>query len=238
MEDKLAFLEEPQTEAPIAEPVQPEPVAEEPKAEPSRDEHGRFAPKAEPEAPKAEQPMVPLAALHETRDKLRDMEAKLSAMEKPQEAPQMPDVFEDPQGFAAYQQQMLQQALYQQRLDMSHRFAMQQHGKESVEAAMKWGEQRCASDPAFNQMVMSNPDPVGFAIEQYQRDQIASQVSMDDYKQFQAWKAAQAAAAQPQPTAAAPVPPAPVSIASIPSSGGVTHVPTGPGQAFDSVFNR
>lgn len=232
--ENLPFLEGNEPEEAVIEDIQPEatPVEDQPQSEaPVRDEHGRFAPKDKPE-----QPMVPLAALHETRDRLRDLEARLAQQEQQPEPQPIPDVFEDQQGFTTAIQSQIQQALYTERLNMSQRFAEQKFGADEVTAALEWGRNRCASDPGFNASVMGNPDPVGYAVEQYRRDQIASQVSLDEYEQFKAWKSAQETVQQPQAPQPAPTPPR--SINSLPSSGGAAHVPIGPGQAFDTLFTR
>lgn len=237
--DNLAFLDNedtpvvPDAVEPVAE-TPTEPVAEQPEAkpEPARDENGRFKPKAE--EPKPEPVMVPLQALHETRDEVKALRAKLEQLQQPQEQPKSPDIFEDPEGYQAHLSSQFEQKLYQQTLAISQRFAEQQHGKEAVDQALAWGVERCNADPHFNAQVKSSPDPVGFAIEQYRRDQIASQVDLSEFQKFQAWQAAQAAT---QPAPVAETPPPPRSLASLPSSGGAAHVPTGPGQAFDTLFN-
>lgn len=233
--DNLSFLESEQPEVveTVETPAAPETPAEpeveaEPKAEPTRDERGRFKPTEE-----AKPVMVPLQALHETRDEVKALKAQLERLQQPQEQPAAPDVFEDPDGFKTHLEQQFEQRLYQQTLAISQRFAEQQHGKEAVEQALEWGRQRCAADQHFNAQVMSNPDPVGFALTQYQREQIASQVDLSEFQKFQAWQAAQAEA-QPVPVAEIPTPPR--SLASLPSSGGAAHVPVGPGQAFDTLF--
>jgi hypothetical protein len=231
MEDTLSFLngaeepeietvevaeEEPQTEAVQEQPIEAAPV-EESKPDPI---------------------MVPLAALHETRDKVRELEAKLAAQQQPAyQPPEVPDVYEDPQGFQTAIQTQVQQAIYAERLNMSQRFAEQKFGAETVKAALEWGMERCSQDQGFNTSVLSNPDPVGFAIQQYQREQIATEVNIDEFQQFKAWKTAQAQVQQQSPQVVAPPPP-PRSLASAPSVGGASHEPSGPGRAFDSLFSK
>lgn len=231
----LPFLdtEEPVVETPVAEPEAQAPVEAQPEPEGDRprDEHGRFAPKDKPEPV-----MVPIQALHETRDKVRDLEARIAGLQPPPQVPELPDVFEDQEGYTKAIEQTIEQRLYQQQLQMSERFARIQHGEELTNAALEWGVAKCNSDPFFNAQAKASGDPVGFAVAHYQREQIATQVTPDDYQQFQAWKAAQAQA-QAAP-AAQPASTPPQSIASLPSSGGAAHVPVGPGQAFDSLFVR
>lgn len=233
--DNLQFLESEEPATP--EVIEPEALPQieaqpEPEDGRSRDEHGRLAPKEKPEPV-----MVPIQALHETRDKVRDLEAKMAALQPQQQPEQLPDVFDDPEGYTRAIEQSFEGRLYQQQLQMSERFARIQHGEELTTAALQWGVEKCNSDPYFNAQAKASGDPVGFAVAHYQRDQIATQVTPDDYQQFQAWKAAQAQVSQAAP-AAQPAATPPQSIASLPSSGGASHVPVGPGQAFDSLFTR
>lgn len=230
--DNLEFLESnEEPEAIVEQPVEQveEPAAPEPEAERPRDENGRFAPKD-----KGEPIMVPLAALHETRDELKALKAQLATVAPQPEPEPLPDVFEDQQGFVSTIQQQVQAAVYAERLNFSKSFAAQKYGEDTVKQALEWGQAKCGSDPYFNATVMNNPDPVGFAVEQFQREQIASQVDLSEFEKFKAWQAAQAQA-QPTPAPTNPTPP-PRSLATAPSSGGVQHEPVGPGQAFDSLF--
>lgn len=241
IEDKLAFLdtEEPEANESAETPAEPDTPVEQPeveeKGERPRDEHGKFV---KAEEPKPEPVMVPLAALHETRDKVRDLEARLAASQQPAQQPEEPDIFVDQKGYTEHLRREFNERLYDQTLAISGRFAVQQHGKEAVAAAVEWGKQRCAVDPHFNAQVFASPDPIGFAVEQHQREQIASQVDPGEFQKFQAWQAAQAQAQQPPAQQQEQPQTPPASIASLPSSGGAAHVPTGPGQAFDTLFTR
>jgi hypothetical protein len=243
MSDNLPFLEteEPAEviETPTQEPAQAETAQQPTEAEPvekperPRGPDGKFLPKEETTKP--EPVMVPIAALHETRDKVRDLEAKLQQMQPPQEPQQqVPDIFEDPKGYQEFQDQKLQTLLYQERYRFSERLAVNQYGQDAVKNAVEWAAQRAQQDPHFNAQAFSNPDPVGFAVEQYKRDQVASQVDLSEFEKFKAWQAAQAETQQPIQQQPQNAPPA--SIASLPSSGGADHTPVGPGQAFDSLF--
>lgn len=172
-------------ETPEPEPaVQPEPPAEEPPAQPV---------------------MVPLAALHEVRDEVKRLkEEREQSRQAPQPQP-LPDWYEDPDARESRLVEHFQQALYLNNRNISERFARSNHGDELVNAAQTWAGERCNADPHFNMQVFQSPDPFGFVIEQYQRDQIAQQVKPEDFKAFQEWRAAQA---QPQQPLAAPAIPA------------------------------
>lgn len=231
-----------------------QPVAETPKEEPTPQEAPTAEPeKAEPEVlvldtPAPEQPKSDdvadgrLAALLDERDKRKALEAELAQFrqaQQQQQPVQMPDPYEDPEGFAAAQEARVSQALYQTNLRWSERIASIQHGEEAVKAAKDWGFQRCETDPYFNAKVAASPDPIGFVVAEYKREEIASKVTPDEFAQFQAWKAAQnqlqqqAAPAAPPTTQASAIPPK--SLASAPSAGSIL---TEPVQSDEEIFNE
>lgn len=180
-------------------------------------------------APKADPGFVPIGAVLDERDKRKKLESELEQLRQKQPSPQPEpiDPWTDLDGALSQRDQQYQAMLYQQKMQMSQRFAEIQHGKEAVDAALAWGRAKCDADPIFNQQVLTSDDPVGFALQQYQRDQIASTVTMDDFKAFQAWKQAQS---NPQPQAApipaldvpSPVQPPPRSLVSAQSAGAPT----------------
>jgi hypothetical protein len=175
--------------------------------------------------PKAEPGFVPLAAVLDERDRRKQLERELEQYRQQQAAPkpEVIDPWTDLDGALAQRDQQVQLMLHQQKVQMSRRFAEIQHGKEPVDEALKWAHSRCDADPAFNQQVFAADDPIGFAVAQYQRDQIASTVTMDDFKAFQAWKQAQSnpqsAAQIPAPLASSAAPPPPRSLVSAQSAG-------------------
>lgn len=173
------------------------------------------------EQPKPEPQHVPITALLDERDKRKGLEQELERLRAQQTAPSVeaPDMFEDPDGFAAYQDQKVQAALYGQKLQFSERMAKKEYGADVFEQAKAWAFERCNSDPMFNAKVAQSPDPYDFAISEWKREQIVSQVTPDDFAQFQAWKAAQTQLeAQTKPSPVAP----PRSLASAPSAGGIS----------------
>lgn len=219
---------------PVEEGVQVEQVAQEPAETPETAEPQAPPPAEElpqgtvtiPE-PKAEPGFVPLAAVLDERDRRKQLEKELEQYRQQQQAtqPEPVDFWADPDARLAQERQEFQIMLYQQKAQMSRRFAEMQHGREEVEAAVEWARAQCDADPAFNQKVFVSDDPVGFAVEAYRREQIASSMSMDDFKAFQAWKQAQS---NPQPVAAAiptmaqdapPVPAPPKSLVTAQSAG-------------------
>lgn len=224
-DDEAETTEEPVTvteEAP-AEPVA-EPVAVEPVAEPAKPEPG----------------FVPFAAVLDERDKRKKLEQENEELRKRNQTPvqpqPIPDMFEDPDGYTTALAQTFEQRLYQQQLQMSERFARNQFGDEATDAALAWATSRCDTDPYFNAQVRASTDPVGHAVREYQRDQIASSVTPDDFKQFMAWKQAQTGLT-PEPATQqetpSPAKPPPRSLASAPSAGSVNSEPV---QSDEEIF--
>jgi hypothetical protein len=180
--------------------------------------------------PKPETGHIPISALLDEREKRKALESRLAEFERMQ-APQAPDPNLDPVGWQQSQIQGVHQAVIDTRLNMSEVAAKRHYGAELTEAAKQWSLQQFQSNPAFQAQVLNNPDPYDYAITAYQRDQIASQVTNDDFKQFQAWKSAQAQVAA-APAATPQSAPVPRSIASTPSAGGGTQVVIDDDQAF------
>jgi hypothetical protein len=251
MADELSFLdgEEPvDTATPAPEPVQEAPEAPqdgetaEPAAEPTPEPASEPAP-----APTPDPGFVPLTAVLDEREKrqaaerrAQEMERRAQDLEAQRQAAPIPDPYEDPDGYRAFQTQQFQQAQLNIRLDLSEDLARGKHGDDLVTAAQQWALGRYEQSPAFRQEVLSHRNPYEFVVQQYQRDQFVSQVQPSDYEAFKAWQAAQAAAPQPAPAAqAAPPQPATIprqSLAGAPSAGGVqTQVVEDP---FEAEFSR
>lgn len=135
--------------------IQAEPVEPETPAEPVVEE----VPTEEP----AHQ--VPLATMLEQRTRADRAEfelQQLKAQQQPQaepEAPELPDMFVDPNAFAAQLQQQheekLNKALAVNSANMSQMFAEQIHGKEAVAEAMKAAE----GNPVVIRAMQASPNP-------------------------------------------------------------------------------
>ncbi len=232
---EAAHVETPAVEAPAEAPQesQPEPTAETPTetAQRERDERGRFKAKEQQDQGQAPEGYVPVAALQEIRKELQ-------ALKNPppqQETVAPPDLFEDPEGFVRYQNLQLHAATLNTTLNISEEMTRQSAGAETVEQAMQWGAQAFAQNPAFYQQFLSQRNPYGFLVEHFKRATTFAQLGDDpnEIKAFLAWKAAQKAPpaqATPQPGVPSP------SIASAPSAGGMQHIATGPGEAFNSFI--
>lgn len=242
--ETVAQAPAPQPEAPAtppaADPAPPAPAAAEPAtATPS-------------DAQQAAAMNVPLATFLDMRDRANrsEQEARnLREWRQQQEAAARrqppPSLEEDPQGFHQHQQQQFNAAIYEQRLTFSRSLNELKHGADTVNAAFEWGAARCDQDPFFNEKVRASADPIGFVVNEWRRDQVASTVDPSELEAFRAWKAAQAGQppANPQnPAAAAHAPPAPPaaprpSIAAAPSAGLVQQpAPRGGEETFARMF--
>jgi len=221
MSEKLSFIggEEPAEGEIVSEALAPEAVAEAPRATP-------------------EPGQVPISALLDERDKRQaaekaraDYERQLEVLRQTQ-APQQPPPADV----------QVRQALYDQHLRASRRFAEREYGKDTVAQVHDWAFQRCAEDPIFNQQMLASEDPYEAAQQAFNREQILAEVSPDRLAAFKAWEAAQAAAeASPTPNRAAAAPPPPRSLATATNAGGpgaATTVNIGPGEAFSAAITR
>ena len=152
---------------------------------------------------------------------------------------------EDPDAYEQHQQATFHAALQAQRVDVSYMMAEQKHGPEVTKTARDWGFERCAKDPLFNARVMQQPDPVGFVVAEWRREQVNSKVDPTDIEEYLAWKAAKGgdpANPQPSPQAAPNAPPARpqaprASIAAAPSAGASADPqPLGAERTFERMF--
>lgn len=196
---------------PVSEPMEAEPVqeevvqVEEPVTEPE--------PVAEPEPqPEPETRHVPINALLDERDKRKELERRLAEYEAKQQAPQtaeIPDAYDDPQGYANHFQRQLDQKAVEMRFEMSDRFARSTHGDETVQAALDWANGRAGSNPAFVQDYMGQQDPIGWIVQQHKRDAMLSDIgdNPEDWFEREAAKRGWQKPNAPAPAAVADVVP-------------------------------
>jgi hypothetical protein len=222
----IDFLDDPAEEPVVDAAPTPEPEEVQETVERPRDESGRFAPK--------EPAMVPVTALQQERERRQAIERQL---EQERTRPEVPDLYQDPEAFAAYQQSQTQSIALNVKLDLSEDMAREKHGDQAVDEARDWALAKFASNPAFQQEVMSQRNPYGYVVSQHKREQMFSSVTSDDLAEFQAWKAAKANPLQPTPPP--PIAP-PRSIASAPAAGTSKpgQEPLYAGAAFDAVFRK
>lgn len=248
--------ENPGTEPPVSEPQGGQP----------RDEHGRFVspnagetqePQAQPQPQQQPEPQptqqdntqpppgyVPVSVVAALRDEIRQLR------QQPQQQQQQPDIFEDPDAAIQQHLQPVTQQITDLKLEWSRRLSEKEYGAEVVQQAEQWAVEQSLADPLLAQRIINSPDPYGATVAEFKKHQVLSKLSDPSrIDAFLAWEAAQKQAAAQQQTAPQPQPaPAPAgaspnpmptrSLATAPSSGGVQHIPTGPGQAFDTVFTR
>jgi hypothetical protein len=189
-------------------------------------------PPAEPEAP----PTPPLSeketvgfykAMQEERDRRQALEKQLARL-KAQATPPAPPSRDE----------QLEAALYAQNLRASRKSADREYGRDVVQAVHDWAAAKCDADPAFNLAMRSSDDPYEAAMRAYNAEKVLDAVKPGDLDAFNAWKAEQSAApakANPETPAS---PPIPRSLANAPGNGaaGKAHVPVGPDEAFNSIF--
>lgn len=228
-------------------PEEPEVAPETPEAQPEAQPEAvqpeqPEAPAVPPPAPEADRPApepghVPLTALLDERERRKELERRLAALEEARTEAAAPDPNADPAGWHQFQFQQVQNEMLHMRLNMSEIASRRHYGDEATDQAKQWALSRFAENPAFQAEVLQQADPYGYAIEAYHRDQIASQVTPDQFKAFQAWQQAQA---QIPPAQAEPIPPpaaVPKSIASLPSAGGnLTDAPMSSEDAFAAAI--
>ena len=214
---------EPQPEAPAEQPPAQEPEPQQPESTEERQSHN-----------------VPLTALLDEREKRQKLERELEQLRQqaqPQapQPTQIPDPYEDPAGYQQYVQAQIDQRSFAATAEISGRFAEQKYGKETVEEAVRWAQEQGAKDPTLGQRVRASNDPVGFVVEQFQREQFWQKYQSDPSSFTQA--TSQTAAPQMvAPVTTKPTAP-PRSLAAAPGAGG-GHQSIPDGSVLDSVkFN-
>jgi len=231
--------------------TEPEPVVETPPAPQEPEQPAQAAEPVNPLTPpaldaKPEAGFVPITVVLDERDKRQKAERELEQYRAQQPQPQaqpIPDPLDDPEGFASYQSSAAHSAALNVKLDMSEEFARQQKGDEIVDKARDWALEQFQRRPGFQQEVFNQRNPYGYIVQQYEREQIASTVTADDFAQFQAWKQAQTQLTQQQQPAAAAAPQSPAapprSLASAPAAGGINaEVAQSDDEIFAETFAR
>jgi len=248
------FLDQafPENEAQDAEVVEtptpaPEPVAEAPTPEPVTPE---VQTERAPEEPKPG--YVPLAAMMDERDKRKAAEERAARLEQAQQtAPQaIPDAYDDPEGYLAFQQQHLSQALQAQKMELSHYWAVDKHGKDSVESARTWALEKAQTDPGFRAKLEAEMPmqamPFEWIVQQHKREGLYSQLptdvnSLDELIEREIAKRGLTAPAAVAPVAAtlqpAPKPTMPPRSIAADASPISTKEPAAPA-SFDAIFQR
>lgn len=199
---------------------------------------------------KPEPGYVPIQALLDEREKRQRNEREVEELrqwrqqqEARRQAPQRPDMYDDPEGYAAYLEQQQHAALWNATESVSKRFASKEHGAEAIGAAEQWALERVKTDPTIAQRFRASADPYEFLVGEFKRDQLLKEIGSDPdaYVRRKAVELGLGSAQQPgaatpsQPQPGASTPP-PRSLATVPGSGGTQHAP--PGGALEGLkFN-
>lgn len=213
------------------EPTAPEPEPEEAPEPQPEPEQAKVEPEQKAEQAEPDEKFNPTLyrEMKEERAKRQAMERELQALRSQQpQQPQAPqprlDAYEDPEGFNQHVDQKLAQTEWQIRANMSERFAVKEHGAALVKEATDWGLETAQRDPGFAQKVLSDPDPVGLTIKEFQQSRTLQTIGdrpFEDaaraYAIEQGWIASPEAETPPSPKPPTPKPPR--GLASTPGSG-------------------
>src|SRR6478735_6823898 len=130
---------------------------------------------------------IPIQALLDEREKRQKAEreaGELRAWRQQQEAtraqPSRPDPYDDPEAFAAWQQQQIAQVSWDTTRNISLRFAAEKHGQETVAAAEAWAHQAASRNPLFEAQFQRQQDPWGWLVSEYKRDQTLNKLGDRD----------------------------------------------------------
>lgn len=204
------------------EQASPEPVAS---SEPETgDKQQEAAPPADPRQEDANAgPLVPRRALEDERKKRQEYERRFAELErklqdmqtppKQPEPPQAPNVWEDPEGALAFQQQTIQQTfarqMYETRVSLGTEIVKAQHPDYDDVVADFVAQAQV--DPALRNAVLQHPNPAAFAYSEGRKIRFLKEVGNDPdaYKarlreEFMAEQSSGQIASRTQPAAAPP----------------------------------
>ena len=167
--------EQPQQSAPPVQAEQPPTASPESKEDPARNRHVPL-PELLSERDKRK---AAEAAREEAENRVRWYEDQLrQARQAPQsqpqqQQPQRPDPFVDPEGFAAYQETILQQQLVNERANFSELRARDKFGDDAVDAALQ------AAPPQVRMHCLRTVDPYGELIKWHKQASFMHEVGTD-----------------------------------------------------------
>lgn len=224
---------------PDVEVEAPEAVTE---AEPQEQTVVEAAPTAAPEKP--EPHLIPITAIMDEREKRqqaqreadeakRQIEALRKQMadyeaEKRRQPP--PDVFTDTEGRFAYEQQVFNQRLLDERLNISEMLMREKVGNEVVDAATAAFKEEATRNPALGLELARQTNPYGYVVNWHKRHKLLSDIG-EDPEAYKARIIAEYIAQQQQAPQEAPAstrPRLPGSLATAPSAGRDSPVEDGP----------
>lgn len=195
----LAEAEEPTT--PEVQTPEAEAVAEAEAPQEEAPEEAAQEPAKEPEAP-----MVPLAALQEVRQQLKELKALTTPAPQPVK---VPDMHEEPEAYTAHVAQQMQQHVIGTKLETSRFLAEREFGAEVVNQAFEYFNE----NPEGSQALLAHPSPFHAAVEEFNKHKVAQEIGSDPAAYAARIKAealaeakAELAAEQVKATAAKPAP--------------------------------
>jgi len=210
------------TEAELTpEVVEPEPVAAETEVIETEEPVETAETVAEPVVESAKPVMVPLGALEDERRKRQEAERRAAALEAPRAPqPNFRDAYEDPKGFSEDLAAEMEKVRFDVRAEMSGRHAETVYGKETVEAAIAWAQEK--RDPAMGLKVQSAASPVEFIVQEYQQSRTLETLAgkpleqwAEDFAKAKGWIVSPGETPALKPSVSTP----PRSLASTPGSG-------------------
>jgi hypothetical protein len=236
-EQDLPFLEDEAEEVSTPEPKAEAPKEPEQGVEPKAEE-----PEAKTEPPAVEEKpstQVPITALLDEREKRQKAQQEAEyyrrLAEQAQKPQEKPDFYEDPEKYAAHQQQTVSQMVVEERKRISRFLAEKELGADAVREAVEWFNDH----PQLSHQLLNEPSPYHAAVEFVRKQKLLSEMGADPegwrQSQLEALKAQARAELQAEIAQQAPSKPAapPRSLARAPSAGGEANPP---GSAFDELF--
>lgn len=153
---------------------------------------------------------VPKAVLLAERRKHREKMAKLTGREealkevataRPTEKQDKeveeefvePDPSTDPKGYREFMEARVQTTIINERMNNSERWAVKEHGKETVDKAFAWYAGQVKTNPNLGKHVTNHPDPYEETVRLYNADQRANELKGVDTKEldnFRKWSKA------------------------------------------------
>lgn len=117
------------------------------------------------------------AELARVRNELADMHRRQNEAA----AQNLPDAYEDPQGYIAAREAQFQQELTRQSLGYSISRAVDKYGEADTEAAAQWFERQIAANPSFDLRgnMLQQPDPMEYVLLSYKQANEKSAPAVD-----------------------------------------------------------
>lgn len=142
------------------------------------------------------------------RDRLNEQLAQMQRQQREAAAKNLPDAYEDPQGYIAAREAQFQEELTRQALGNSINRAVEKYGETEVEEAARWFEDQIANNPhiPLRQNMLSQRDQMEYVLSSYKHAKKVESLASGDYSgivaelQKQGYQISKA-----QPTVAAPV---------------------------------